>query len=233
MKISTKSPLVSVIIPVFNSERYLIESLRSVINQDYKHIEILIIDGNSTDNTKDVCKSFSEINFYSQEGKGISDALNYGIKKSNGEFISFISSDDLWMHNKLSTQIKFMIDKPEIEYSVTKAKFFLEPGEEKPSNFREEFLSNDTVQNILETLVVRKALFDKIGFFDTSFSYGMEVEWFTRAIDNKINFAVLEKVLTLKRVHSDSITAKNKNAFNDIIKALRKSIKRKKSECQN
>ena len=126
-----------------------------------------------------------------------------------------------------------MVDKPEIEYSVTKAKFFLEPGEEKPSNFREEFLTNDTVQNILETLMVRKTLFDKIGFFDTSFSYGMEVEWFTRAIDYQINFAVVDKVLTRKRVHGESITQRNKNVFNDTIKALRKSIKRKKSECQN
>lgn len=230
MKISTKSPLVSVIIPVFNSERYLIESLRSVINQDYKHIEILIIDGNSTDNTKDVCKSFSEINFYSQEGKGISDALNYGIKKSNGEFISFISSDDLWMHDKLSTQLKFMIKNPELEYTVTKASYFLEPENQIPLNFKEEFFKNDTVQNILETLMVRKTLFDKIGFFDTSFSYGMEVEWFTRAIDYKINFAVVDKVFTRKRVHSNSITQKNKDVFNDTIKALRKSIKRKKSK---
>ncbi len=229
----SKNPLISIIIPVFNSEKYLNETLRSVLNQDYLQREVMVIDGNSTDGTENICKNFSGINFHKQKGEGISDALNFGIEKSKGEFICFISSDDLWTHNKLSTQCKFMIENPEIQYSVTRAKFILDPNSKKPANFREEFLEKDTVQNILETLMARKSLFEKIGDFDTEFSAGMEIDWFARAIDKNIPMAVIDKTLTHKRVHSESITQNTTKILNQSIRAMYNSIKRKKSQKKN
>lgn len=223
------NPLVSVIIPVFNSERYLEQSLNSVIKQDYKHIEILVIDGNSTDRTENICKNFSMINFHKQKGKGISDALNYGIEISNGEFISFISSDDLWMPEKLGTQIKLMTINPEIKYTITKVKFFLEPGCKLPKKFNKKFLEGSYIQYILENLVARRSLFDQVGMFDNFFSCGMEIDWFARAKDKNIEHSVLDEVLVYKRVHNQNTTLNTANPLNQQVRAMYNSILRKKN----
>src|SRR5215216_6167566 len=89
-------PLLSIIIPTYNSEKTLSCCLQSVLNQTFKDFEILIIDGLSSDNTINVIKGYnnSKIRVYSEKDKGIYDAMNKGIEKSAGEWLYFLGSDD-------------------------------------------------------------------------------------------------------------------------------------------
>ena len=105
--------LVSVIIPIYNTDKYLDKCLNSIINQTYKNIEIILIDDGSTDNSLDICKKYehvdNRIKLLSTENKGVSSARNLGIKYSTGEYIIFIDSDDfieLNMIESLYTNIK-------------------------------------------------------------------------------------------------------------------------------
>lgn len=110
------NPLVSIIIPVYNVENYLEKSLDSVINQSYKNLEIILVDDGSTDNSGKICDDYlkkdSRINVIHQKNKGTSEARNKALKQANGEYISFVDSDDILdlqfievlLHNAIKNQ---------------------------------------------------------------------------------------------------------------------------------
>ena len=106
---------VSVIIPVHNSEKYILECLNSVINQTYKNLEIIVIDDKSTDNSVDLIKSINDpriklIQLKENVGAGV--ARNKGIEISTGDYICFLDSDDYWKLKKIEKQMNFIKDKP-------------------------------------------------------------------------------------------------------------------------
>ncbi|HJS00141.1 MAG TPA: glycosyltransferase family 2 protein [Flavobacterium sp.] len=107
-----KLPLVSVIIPTFNSEKYISDTIISVQNQTYQNWEIILVDDGSTDETKNIITSFltdKRIQFYPLENNsGTGVARNLGVLKASGRYISFLDADDLWKAEKLQKQINFM-----------------------------------------------------------------------------------------------------------------------------
>nr|BCB22806.1 glycosyltransferase family 2 protein [Erysipelothrix tonsillarum] len=115
--------LVSVIVPMYNSEKTITRTINSILNQTYKNIEILVVDDISTDNSVEIIKQYmlshSNIKLFELKEKGgASIARNLAIKKANGKYIAFLDSDDTWKHNKLACQIKFMIEN-DISFSYT------------------------------------------------------------------------------------------------------------------
>jgi teichuronic acid biosynthesis glycosyltransferase TuaG len=105
-------PIVSIITPCYNSESYIKETINSVIQQTFKEWELIIVDDCSTDSSPEIIKSFcfdKRIKYFKTERNSGSPALprNIGIQESRGEYIAFLDSDDLWLPNKLESQIKF------------------------------------------------------------------------------------------------------------------------------
>ncbi|MBA0882272.1 glycosyltransferase family 2 protein [Flavobacterium undicola] len=107
-----ESALVSVIIPTFNSEKYISDTIISVQNQTYQNWEILLVDDGSTDTTQTIITTFltdKRIQFYPLEkNSGTGVARNYGVSKAAGKYISFLDADDLWKPEKLEKQVNFM-----------------------------------------------------------------------------------------------------------------------------
>lgn len=107
-----ESALVSVVIPTFNSEKYISDTIISVQNQTYQNWEMLLVDDGSTDETKTIITTFltdKRIQFYPLEkNSGTGVARNYGVAKAAGKYISFLDADDLWKSEKLQKQINFM-----------------------------------------------------------------------------------------------------------------------------
>lgn len=108
------NPLVSIIIPVFNAEKHLDETITSAINQTWKNKEIIIIDDGSTDSSYDIAKNYESVNLkvLTQKNKGASAARNYGFNYSKGEFIQFLDADDLLSENKIEEQLTGLINYP-------------------------------------------------------------------------------------------------------------------------
>lgn len=101
-------PLVSVIVPVYNAEAYVSETIKSVLNQSYAHWELILIDDGSVDQSCKIICSFLDddrIHYFYQEQKGQGSARNLGIKKANGIYLAFLDADDVWDEHKLQTQI--------------------------------------------------------------------------------------------------------------------------------
>ena len=109
-----KSPLVSVIIPTYNRGWVLREAIDSVLAQDFKDFELIVIDDGSTDDTDLILSPYqNHIIVHKQANQGVSSARNTGISLSSGTFIAFLDSDDLWLPDKLSVQIDFFVSNPD------------------------------------------------------------------------------------------------------------------------
>jgi teichuronic acid biosynthesis glycosyltransferase TuaG len=111
-EISNDSKLVSIIMPAYNSEKYIGESIDSVLLQTYKNWELIIVDDGSVDNTRKIVTQYAQndrrINYYFQSNQKQGKARNTGINKSKGELIAFLDSDDLWAPEKLEIQVEYL-----------------------------------------------------------------------------------------------------------------------------
>src|SRR6266700_3412685 len=219
---------VSVILVVRNGERFLGEALDSVFLSETTPLEVLVIDGGSTDRTVEIARGFPLTRVVAQKGTGIANAYNQGITLASGELIAFISHDDIWEPGKLDRQVGYMCEHPEIGYTVSMVRHFLEAGAVIPPGFRVELLERPVPGLLMEALVARKRVFRQVGLFDPRFTVSEDTDWFARARDAGVPMAILPEMLVRKRVHgaNSSLTMPSINAL--LLRAVRGSIERKR-----
>ncbi len=222
-------PSVSVIMAVRNGERFLQQAIESVLSQDYSPIEVLIIDGHSSDRTKEIACSYPQIRYLLQPDQGISNAYNYGVISSQGELIAFLSHDDIWTPKKLSLQVEFLQKHPEVGYVIAQTQYFLEPGCAFPyQSLRADILEKNWILRMMEIVLIRRNVFEKVGLFDPSLSTAEDVDWFARADDEGIQMGVVHQILLHKRIHNQNISIYSEQHHQNLLSALRKSARRKR-----
>ena len=166
-------PLISVIIPTFNRSDLLERAIKSVLNQSYKNFEIIIIDNNSTDNTKVVIDKYKEFNLkvktVNNEGV-IAFSRNIGLQTSNGKFVAFLDSDDWWEKDKLKKVIDVLNLRPEIDLIYHDCFLTSEKKIEfshcrilKDDSYRDLIVNGNTL--ITSSVVVRKKILENVSFF--------------------------------------------------------------------
>ena len=130
---TTKGDLVSIVTPVFNAQKYLEETVKTVQNQTYKNWELFLVDDGSTDDSlkiaKNLAKADKRIHVISIKNSGAAVARNEGIKRANGHYLCFIDADDLWMPTKLEKQIEFMHSHKDCAFLFTSYTFADEKGQ--------------------------------------------------------------------------------------------------------
>ncbi|HUQ82056.1 MAG TPA: glycosyltransferase [Gemmatimonadaceae bacterium] len=220
---------VSVILIVRNGERFIGEALDSVRQQSLQPLEVLVIDGQSTDATVEIARAFPGVTIVPQRTLGIANAYNEGIALARGALIAFISHDDRWLPNKLEAQASFLARHPDVMLTVTHVQHVLEYGATPPAGFRVELLDQPVPGLIMETLVVRREVFDRVGLFDPSFPVGEDTDWFARVKDAGVRMAVLPETLVTKRVHGTNASLANPAINTLLLRALRSSIERKRA----
>lgn len=226
--------LVSVIMAVRNGERFLQQAIESVLSQTYSTIEVIVIDGQSTDRTKEIACSFSNIRYLYQNNLGIPNAYNLGIGASQGELVAFLSHDDLWHPQKLSLQVAFLQDHPEMGYVIAQTEYFLETGCDFPDRFvRHDILEKAWTLRMMEIVLIRKWVFEKIGMFDPSLSTAEDIDWFSRADDADIRMGVIPETLLYKRIHDRNASIYSVGHRQNLLSALRKSAARKRRKAAN
>jgi len=222
-------PLVSVIVAVLNGERFLGEALASIRDQEYEPLEIVVVDGHSSDGSLGIAGSFPGIRTITQRGTGVGDAYNTGVAASRGSLVAFLSHDDLWAPGKLRYQVGHLSSHPELMFTVGMVRFFLEPGCEMPRGFRPGLLEGEHVGRIMETLVARREAFEMVGPFDTELPFGEDVDWFARAAGLGAPMAVLPRLLLHKRVHDANTSIDVDRSGEILLRVMQRAISRKRT----
>jgi glycosyltransferase involved in cell wall biosynthesis len=226
---TAEHPLVSVIIPVHNGAQYLRAALESVFAQTYRSFEVIVVDDGSADDSGAIAQSFPEVRYIHQENQGVAAARNNAVDGARGEFLAFLDQDDLWTPEKLGLQVHYLLAHPDVGYTLTQQKYFLDAGASLPAWFRKELLDSVHTGWVLGTMVVRRTVFEKVGNFATGYAAANDSDWFFRAKAAGIPMEVVPELLLLKRIHGANESRHAKEVLSELRKVVKSSLERQRS----
>jgi glycosyltransferase involved in cell wall biosynthesis len=226
----TGGPLVSVIVPVRNGERFLGEALDSVLAQDYEPVELIVVDDGSTDGSGDIAGARGA-HVIRQEGGGLAAARNAGLAAAQGELVAFIDADDVWLPGKLVRQVEYLLDRPDVGFVYTSWTILLEPGVSVPPQFAKGW-RRPRAGYLPSALVVRSSVLDQVGLFDPTYAIGEDADWLARANEAGIRHDVLPDVLVRYRIHEANLIHDTPRMKDAIFRVLRESVVRKRTSGQ-
>lgn len=202
----SSEPLVSVVIPFYSGKEWLVEAIESVINQNYRNLEIIVVNDGSNENVDDVKKNYgSSVKFIYKENGGPASARNLGIKESKGKYIAFLDSDDIWLPKKLTEQIGKM-EKEGYSWSHHSYEMFWDNSDKKKTintniyngNIFKHCLISLRIQTSC-VVVLRKVLIDEDIYFPIDRRYGQDHVFF-RKIAKKYPIMYVDGVFSKFRI---------------------------------
>lgn len=226
-----KKSFVSVIIPTYNRGWIIKEAIDSVLAQDYTEFELIVVDDGSTDHTSDVLDSYRNvIKVFSQKNKGVSAARNRGIAEASGQFIAFLDSDDLWLSQKLSVQIEFFNQTPDVLICQTE-EVWIRNGLRVNPKKRHKKPSGMIFKPSLElclvspsAVMIQRSLFDRVGEFDETLPACEDYDLWLR-ISCGFPIHLIDTPLIIKRGGHDDQLSSMAGLDKFRIKAIEKIIK--------
>ncbi len=240
---------VSVIIPVYKVEKYIADTVQSVIQQTYEDFELIIIDDGSPDRSIEICQQFtdSRIRIIRQQNRGLPGARNTGIRHAQGDYISLLDGDDVWLPEKLDKHIKHLENSPNVGISFSRSAFIDEAGNSL-GIYQMPKLKDITAQLVLcrnpigngSAAVIRREVFESIKFQDNLYgvledfyfderlrqakSDATDVEcWLRIAIQTDWLIEGIPEALTLYRVNSGGLSANLLNQLESLEKVIEKT----------
>lgn len=225
-------PLVSVIICVYNAEKYLKDAINSFLAQDYAHKELIVVDDASTDNSPKIASSFPEIQLVSfSKNIGLPRSRNIGIEATSGEYIAFLDADDLWVRDRLSRQVQFHLEHPDFKYSYSQERFFYENGIEAPNWTKKRVFQSDHMSYHLGGMLIHRSLFDLVGDFNPEFTgHNDSADWIFRAKDQGFIGGEINEVFLHRRIHGENLSSAISMQNKYLLKAIKSSIERQKKD---
>jgi glycosyltransferase involved in cell wall biosynthesis len=222
-------PKVSVILPAYNVERYIAQSIASVLAQSWEDLELLVIDDGGHDRSADIARTTPDarVRVISQHNRGLAGARNTGIRAAQGEYLAFLDADDMWLPNKLALHVAHLDARPDVGLSYSASAFMDDAG--APLHYAQHPKLDDvSARDVLlrnpvgngSAPVIRRAALDAIAFrapsgpadelwyFDESFRQSEDIEcWMRIVLCTPWRLAGLAPALTLYRVNAGGLSA--------------------------
>ena len=224
------SPLISVIVPVYNREQYVAEALDSILAQDYRPLEIIVVDDGSTDRTPEIVQSYgSQLIYLCQENQGVAAARNSGIDYAHGQFLAFLDSDDIWVEGKLSAQMALLDENPDLDVIYGHAENFFSPEVEDSFKRKTKIPQKVMPSQISPAMLIRAKSFRQVGSFNPSFRSGCDIDWYARSQEMGLKNHMMPLVVYYRRVHPSNATVYNKNANLSRLRTLKAALDRRRA----
>ena len=207
------TPKISVIIPTYNRANYLVEAINSVLYQTFRDFELIVVNDGSSDNTEEILNKYvGKIKYFYQGNNGVSAARNKGINNSEGEFICFLDSDDLWEKKKLEKQIDYFNKNVDAKICYTD-EIWIRKGIRVNQMKKHRKYSGDIFKMSLplciisaSSIMIKKEVFSKVGFFDEALQVCEDYDLWLR-ISEKYQVGFIPEKLIIKRGgHEDQLS---------------------------
>ncbi len=213
--------LVSIIMNCHNGEKFLSESLKSVLNQTYRNWEIIFFDNVSNDSSKEILKKFNDKRikyFRTNELLDLYNARNLAIEKCNGDYISFLDTDDLWVPDKLDKQLNFI--KQNKQFKIVYSNYYVLNDKKKKKfvKHKMQLPSGSITQKLLDyyslgiaTVLLEKSIFKKFKFNEIYNIIG-DFDYFIR-LSQKFEIGSIQEPLAFYRLHESNFSTKKSNIY--------------------
>lgn len=202
----------SVIIPLYNKELSIKNTLQSVLDQSYSNFEIVIVNDGSTDNSVQVVSGIkdSRIRLIHQENQGVSAARNRGIKEAKNEWIAFLDGDDYWKNNHLKETVSMIKKFPTVKVFATTWEHTTSSGprilENRPQIYKVENYFKEAWEEVIlwtGVVAVKKACFKEVGGFDENLKYGEDLYMWAK-LARKYNIVKNQKITVIYRLDAEN-----------------------------
>jgi len=211
--------LVSVIIPTYNSENFLPQAINSVLTQTYSKVELIVVNDGSTDNTQKAINPYrNKLLYLYKENGGPGSARNFGIEKSQGEYIAFLDADDYWLPEKLKTQVRYLKNHRNFALIHSNTWILEENKELYPrfinklppiGKFYQKLFLQNCINNL--TVILKRECFDAVGGFDESEALiGFEDYDLWLRIASNYEIGYFDEIVAVYRVHPRNISSESK-----------------------
>ena len=225
-------PIISIIMNCYNGEAFLNEAINSITKQTFENWELIFFDNNSIDKSEKIAKSFKDSRikyFKSDRLLNLYDARNLAVKKTNGDYISFLDTDDMWTKDKLEKQINFI--KKNSNYKILYSNYYVLKNNEKKIMYKNELPSGFITQKLLDfygiginTVFLDKSIFEQYNFKKDLNIIG-DFDFFIQT-SKKFQIGYISDPLTFYRIHENSFTKKNyKMYINELSNWIRENEK--------
>lgn len=220
----------SVILAVYNGERFLREALDSALGQSYGPMEIIVVDDGSEDGSASIARSDERVRYIRREHRGVAAARNSGIKIAKGQFFAFLDADDFWEKDKVVKQMDYLSAHPEAAGVCSRFRNFFDPSAPPPPGIRKERFLDENVEKMpsLGSLLIRREAFDRAGPFNPELRTGSDIDWFARAKDTGVKIESIPDVLMHRRLHDGNLSYAVADNRANLMRILRDSIERKR-----
>lgn len=213
---------ITCVIPLFNGERHLAETLRSVLAQTHPPLEVIVVDDGSTDNGVAVAEAFAEpVRVIRRSNGGSAAARHDGIAAARGDFIAMVDADDLWHTDKLARQVERFRQRPRLDVSLVTAENFWDDGmAAEEAQYRTHNRLRAT--HLFDAILAPRSVFLQVPI-DPTMTRVEGVEWFVRAAEASLEIDVIPDVLVYRRMHRKSVShahpADSTDRHLDLVKA--------------
>lgn len=220
--------MISVLMSVFNDEKYIEKSIESIVNQTYEDLEIIIIDDGSTDNTVDIIRSFNDRRIriiHNEKNLGLTKSLNKGLKFVNGDYVARMDADDICFRERFLIQSRYMDKHPEIMLSSCGFSYF---GEKHGSHSLKLNYNQIKGQYFFDSVLphpgffFRKQLIDEGYVYDERFKYAQDYDFQVR-VSKKYEVSIIPNILFAYRVGEGQISVAKKNKQRAFANNIRKN----------
>lgn len=229
---SSQFPRVSIVTPSFNQGRYLEETIISVLEQGYQKLEYIIIDGGSSDNSVSIIKKYEKHLSYwvSESDRGQTQAINKGLKRTTGEIVNWLNSDDLLAPSALHVIAKAFGNNQESDFYYGDFSIIDSAGREmfarKSAPYCKYGLLFGRQLSCQPAVFFRRRLLEKIGYLDEKLSFCMDQEFWIRAAMDGYKFYQIKNNLAKTRFHSDTKTSKHQEDLHKEHKGIVRKYKK-------
>ncbi len=217
-------------IGVYNAAPYVGEAIESVLAQDYRPLELIVVDDGSTDGSGRVAAGYVEVRLLRQENAGNGAARNRAVAAATGELFAFLDADDRFAPGKLTRQKAFLDAHPDVDMVFGHVREFVSPELDAATRSAIRPPAPEpmpwTAPNLM---LIRRDSFLRVGAFTTAVRVGVTVDWFARAQEAGLRYAMLPDVVLERRLHTQNNGLRERDSRTQYLEVIRAALERRRA----
>lgn len=222
----------SVIIAVFNGEKYIADALESVRAQTRPVEEVIVVDDGSTDGTVGVVTSFPEVTLLQQPNRGPAAARNRAIVCARGDYLAMLDADDIWPAERNAVMCQVLDENPSLGLVLGNQRLLVEPGAALPHWVPPgdpETIDPKDLPKPTGSFMSRRSAWEIVGLFDEDLVHAEDTDWFLRSRDLGVEWEIIDDVVLIRRIHGANLTGDTAAQQRAMFEVLQRRMARRRA----